>query len=128
MRRVARGLALPVFVDAFAFVAAERKEKISKFELTERTSSEPVSNAASNMANWSLANEDDAATGAAEAESSSESESDKPKKMSKSKKGCGDCSCCSHHHTTSADDLVKEEEMRAMMVKELIYTFPEFCR
>ena len=80
------------------------------------------------MANWSLANEDDAATGAAEAETSSESDapSCKPKKKSKSTKGCSDCSC-PHHATTSADEE-ETEEMRAMMVDELMYTFPEFCR
>ena len=68
-------------------------------------------------------------SGAAAADSSSESDacSAKPKK-SKSKKACD---CCSHHRATSAGEAEKmeeTEEMRAMMVKTLMHTFPIICR
>ena len=78
------------------------------------------------MANWSLANEEDpAAAAAAGASSENRACSAKPKK-SKSKKGCD---CCVHHN--SKDEALKmdeTEEMRAMMVKTLMYSLSEFCR
>ena len=68
-----------------------------------------------------LAKEDDAAAAAAEASTESDASSSKHKK-SKDK----DCDCCVHHSSTSENDAL--EEMRVMMVKTLMYTFPEFCR
>ena len=80
------------------------------------------------MASCSLANDDDAATAGASASEEGSSESDaasstRPK--GSKKKGCD---CCSHRRTEAALKMEETEEMRVMMVKTLMHTFPGFCR
>ena len=49
-------------------------------------------------------------------------------------KGCEDCGCCTNHNSATSEDddhvdqMEETEEMRAMMVRTLMHTFPEFCR
>ena len=90
-----------------------------------------LSAAAVGMARCSLANDDEAASAGASASEEGSSESDaasssRPK--GSKKKGCD---CCSHRRTEAEEAALKmeeTEEMRVMMVKTLMHTFPGFCR
>ena len=76
-------------------------------------------------------NDDEAASAGASASEEGSSESDaasssRPK--GSKKKGCD---CCSHRRTEAEEAALKmeeTEEMRVMMVRTLMHTFPGFCR
>ena len=75
--------------------------------------------------------DDDAATAAgasASEEGSSESDASSSRPKGSKKKGCD---CCSHRRAEAGEAALKmeeTEEMRVMMVKTLMHTFPGFCR